>query len=459
MSGVLLQNLNAFIGQDNPKTTTHFIGTYTLRELTITLKNGSVIDLGPVFLQMEVFEDVFKYSISGKININDYVGGQEKFIITGGERISFVALKPNGMNDILISRKDLIVTKFSEIQVNAGNGRTYNLFFSSESTVNSVKRKLFKSYGSDRNLYSVVKKIYSDMGNQENNLLISEASSTPLTAPFVSTGYNPLEAINMLAKRSCVNEDYFLFFEKFASRPTENYKHVFVGMNELKKYWETTKQIPKIVYEPKTGLVNYVGSTETDDIVMANYIKIEPNFDHMTNIVTGFYNSRIRSLDLINRTYTDTKLNYLEEDDNLIYDVYKNKFIDANNIFTTFDDTTIERLIVAPKNDAVSNKSKWLKFDTYGGVLNTSIRVTVRISGGSNYIGVGSLVELNVPSDVSKTFNLENSIPHEDQMYSGKYIVTAVKHTITQKNYEKVLELSRGSLRINIDDIVESNQI
>jgi hypothetical protein len=459
MSVQLAQNLNLDLAQDNLKTETHFLGTYTLRELTLTLKNGTIIDLGQVFSEMEVFEDIFKYSIEGKIKISDYVGGQEKFIITGGEKISFVALKPNGMNEILISRRDLIVTKFSDITVAQGNGRSYDLFFSSESTINSVKKKLFKSYGNDRNLYSVVKKIYSDMGNPEENLLISETSSVPLNAPFVSSGYNPLEAINMLAKRSCVNEDYFLFFERFNSRPQEKYKHIFVGINELKKYWENLNKIPKIVYEPKTGLVNYVGSTETDDIVMANYIKIEPNFDHITNIVTGFYNSRIRSLDLINRTYTDTKLEYLKETDDLVYDVYKNKFLDANSIFATFDDTTIERLIVAPKNDAVQNKSKWLKFDTYGGVLNTSIRVTVKISGGSNYIGVGSLVELNLPSDVSKTFNLENPIPHEDQVYSGKYIVTAVRHTVSQKTYEKVLELSRGSLRFNIDELVERNQV
>jgi hypothetical protein len=297
------------------------------------------------------------------------------------------------------------------------------------------------------------------MGNSKSDLLLTDETKIPLTGPFVSTGYNPLEAINMLAKRSCVNEDYFLFFERFNSRPTEKYKHIFVGMSELKKYWENIGDIPKIVYEPKTGLVNYVGSTETDDVIMANYVKIEPNFDHITNIKTGFYNSRIRSIDLINRTYTDTGLNYLEETEDFVYDVYKNKFLDANNIFATFDETTIERLIVAPKNDPIPNKSKWLKFDTYGGILNTSIRVTVRISGGSNYVGVGSLVELNLPSDFSKTLNLENPVPHEDHMYSGKYIVTAVKHTVSQKTYEKVLELSRGSLRFNIDDLVERYQV
>jgi len=59
-----------------------------------------------------------------------------------------------------------------------------------------------------------------------------------------------------------------------------------------------------------------------------------------------------------------------------------------------------------------------------------------------------------VPSAVSKTINLENPVPHEDQIYSGKYMVTAVKHVFTPKTYNKTLELSRGSMRFNLDDLI-----
>lgn len=452
----LTQNLNTSNAKTNSKTETHLLGTFTLRELTITLKNGAVIDLGQAYQAMEFYEDIFKYSIRGKIRVRDFVGGQEKFVITGGEKIKVTVLKPNGMNDILVSRSDLIVTKISDITMDGLNGRLYDLFIATELSINSLKRKLFKSYGNERNLNKVIQNIYTEMGGNSSELLTTNASGVSLNNPFISPGYSPLDAINALAKRAGVNEDYFLFFERFVTRPNEKFKHIFIGVDGLRKYWENLKTIPKIIFEPKVGMVNYVGKTETENLIMSDYAKVESNFDHVTNIATGFYNSRVRSIDLLNRNYIDTSLNYLNDP---IRDVYNNKILEKDNPFSKFDDTSIERLIILPTNDSVTNKSKWLKYDTYGGMLSTSIRLTVRISGGSNYIGVGSLVELSVPSDFSKTINLENPTPHEDQMYSGKYLVTAVKHVISPKAYEKVLELSRGSLKFNVNQLIEKYKV
>ena len=41
----------------------HFQGTYTLVTLRIKLKNNSIIDLQDVFIGMDVYEDIYKYSI------------------------------------------------------------------------------------------------------------------------------------------------------------------------------------------------------------------------------------------------------------------------------------------------------------------------------------------------------------------------------------------------------------
>lgn len=431
----------------------HFQGTYTLVTLRVKLKNNSVIEFGSVFTEVEVFEDVYKYSIEGRIRVVDYVGGQEKFLLTGGEQLTIIATKPNGMNDILVGRSDLIITKISQVNFSQTNSRQYDLFFTSKATVNSMKKKVFKSFGKDRNLSSVVKKLFKEMDSDENNLSIIE-SNIALNAPFVSKGFRPLEAINHLAKRAGVNKDFYLFFERFAKNPGENFTHVFIGLNNLKKFWKNNDSIPKIIYEPNVGAINYINAVESEKLVHTYYLRAEPNFDHMVNIKTGFYDSRVRTLDLISRTYTDTKINYINENDMTPNDIYSNKMIDSKNIFTTFDETTIERLIISPTNDSVAKKSDWVKYDTLGSVLNSGIRITVQISGGSNKIGIGSLVELSVPSAVSRTLNLENPIIHEDQIYSGKYMVTAVKHVFTPKTYNKTLELSRGSMRFNLDDLI-----
>ena len=439
--------------KDQLSTGTHFQGTYTLATLRIKLKNNSIIELGDVFTDIEVFEDVFKYSIEGRVRIKDYVGGQEKFMITGGEELAMVVMKPNGMNEILISRSDLIVTRLSQISFVQGNFREYDLFFTSKATVNSMKNKLFKGFGRDRNLESVVKKLFSDMDDNPSNLAVIGAN-IHLDTPYVCNGLRPLEAINFLAKRACVGKDFFLFFERFGYNPDEKITHYFIGLNALKDYWQRNNSVPRIIYEPNVDKVGYIHELETEELMHTYFLRVEPNFDHMTNIKAGIYNSRIRTLDLISRTYTDTKVNYLQETNAVLNDVYKNKLLNKDNVFNDFEETTIERLIVKPTNDTIANKSEWIKNDILGALINTGIRLTIQISGSSNRIGVGSVVELSVPSDVSKTLNLENPVPHEDLIYSGKYIVTAVKHEINQKTYNKTLELSRGSLKFNIDNLV-----
>jgi hypothetical protein len=440
------------------ETGAHFQGTYTLDTLRIKLKNDQVVDISNVFTELEVFEDMFKYSIEGRIRLNDYVGGIEKFLITGGEEITIRALKPNNNNEVIVSRDDLIVVRISEIIVTQGNNRTYDLFFRSRSAVNSMKKKIFKSYGTDRNLQSVVQKLFSEMDTRVDNLSIADTNIL-LNNAFDTTGMRPLEAINFLAKRACVNGDYCLFFERFASNPTEKFTHVFIGIDALKNFWTVNDSIPKIKYEPNVNRINYINATESESNVFTSYVRFEPNFDHMTNTKAGFYNSRIRSLNLITQSYTDTQVNYKEEPNENLKSIYNNKFIEEKNIFNEYEETTIERLIVAPQNDAITRKEEWLKYDTYGAVINTGMRATVEISGASNKIGVGNLVELSVPSAASKTLKLESPIPHEDQVYSGKYMVTATKHFITPKTYNKTLELSRGSLRFDIDKQIEKFEV
>lgn len=452
------QQFKSGVFRQQIKTDQHFQGSYGLATLRIKLKNNSIIELGEVFTSVEVYEDAFKHSIEGKIRVKDYVGGQEKFLITGGEELAIVLVKPNGTNEVLVSRKDLVVTRISEILFTQANFREYDLHFTSKASVNSMKNKIFRSFGDNRSLQNVVTKLFRETNSSSSKISIS-GEDVRLDNPYLCEGLRPLEAINYLAKRACASKDYYLFYERFASNPEENFTHVFAGFNYLKKFWSTVNSIPKIIYQPNVSDVNYINQNETEELINAYYLRVEPNFDHLALVKSGFYNSRVRKINLISRTYDDTKINYYEEPDKNLDDVYKNKLINSENIFNQFNDTTIERLVVRPTNDVVENNDQWIKYDTLGGIINSGQRVVVQVSGGSNKLCVGNMVELSVPSDVSKSLNLNVSDKHEDQLYSGRYMITAVKHEFDPKSYKKTLELSRGSLKFNMDTLVNKYEI
>ena len=54
---------------------------FLLQVANIKIKSDSIIDLVDVLVEIEVFEDIFKSSLTGSITINDFVGGFEKFVL------------------------------------------------------------------------------------------------------------------------------------------------------------------------------------------------------------------------------------------------------------------------------------------------------------------------------------------------------------------------------------------
>jgi hypothetical protein len=441
---------SAVVGATEEATPRHFVDSYTLHELTIVIKNGTRVSLTDVFVVMEVYEDIFSPSISGFIRIRDYVGGLEKFIFTGGEVITIRALKPN-TSEIIVSRDDLVVYEISKVAVEDQNTMTYDLRFTSKSAIESQKKRLYKSFGGNRSITDIVKKLYSSM--EINPYLNIPNIGTGLQNTFVSPGYNPIEAITHLAKRASVDGDYYVFFERFNTNKSTDYRHLFMGLSEIKKWWTTSgANIPKILYVP--GVV-YVTEEGAETNVVATAFQIQENYKHLDYMNGGFYNSRVREINLATRKYGDIKISY--KDRALNSDFYQNKFIESGNIFFSYDDVSQiqgERLVVSPTNDSIVNKKQWVANDTYGAILNSSIRILVDIPGGSNKIRSGYAVELDIPSLVAKSLALENSEVQNDRMHSGKYLVTACRHIIDKQRYRKKIELSRGSLQNDIDKLL-----
>jgi hypothetical protein len=431
----------------------HIKETYILSALFITIKNGKTISLGNSFNRLEVYEDIFSPSITGKISVYDYVGGIEKFMFTGGETITLRVTKPGGSNETLISRDDLIVYEIGKIQYDNENAMTYELSFTSKSAIASQKKRLYKSFGTDKGLRSVFSKIYSDVNAVSNINVNTIDPDIKMQNPFVCPGYTPLEALSQLARRSCALGDYFVFYEKLNGRNSSDFKHVFISLGSLKEFWNNADKLQKLVYQPSQDYIN----RETNAFIQIKSFLIENNFQHLERMQTGFYNSNIRQIDPYSRKYTDSKISY--KDMALDTDFYTNRILENNNEFLKYDDTYPEfpgeRLIVKPKNDIVLDKANWIKYDTYGGLLNSGLRVLADIPGADNRISVGYAVELALPSKVAKAQNLEQSFVAEDEFYSGKYLVTAVRHIFTKDTYIKKIELSRGSLKINLDRRIE----
>jgi hypothetical protein len=450
-------------GGGSDTTLTSQTEAFLLNTATITIKDTIAIDLTAVIDEIEIFEDIFKPSITGSITINDFVGGLEKYAFTGGEILKIKVSMPSDGNITVFNRDNLIVHEFSKINADSTGNLKYKLYFTSDSALNSLKRRVFKSFGATRGVSDIANVLYQNMSSDGTSTKIKiNASPDRLTNTFLSPGYTPIDAINNLAKRSSSDGKYYLFFERLNYSTTgEVYHHYFTSIDDIITKWTdfqkiSGNQLPTIKYNPASA---YFTTTKPEYNIRAKTVQYENNYNHLSSMVGGFYNSRIRSLNLLTRRYTDTYINYKDNVDSSGV-VYTNKFIETSNYFATYDTNEYpgERLVVAPMNDSFSKKNEWIKNDTYGAFLNSNIRIIVDIAGGTNRLGAGDIIDLRLPSRMYKAVNIESSATTDDALYSGKYIITACRHNLSKLGYTKKLELSRGNFTLNLDNLISRTQ-
>jgi hypothetical protein len=415
----------------------HLAEVYSLQGIEITLRNGSVVSLVDVMTVMEIYEDIFNPTISGFIEIRDYVGGLEKFQLTGGELLSIRVLKPNS-SSINISRNDLVIHTIAKGRYDNNNAIVYKLEFTTLSAIESQKNRVYKSYKGQRNIAPIIEDLVSQIGSTVN--IESEIDST-LSKDFVSPGYTPIQAINFLAKRACASGDYYLFFERLTTGRT------FAGVNNLRDLAPKLSggdfsNIYNVTFSPSIGYTEAAGA---ESAMTTDVFETQNNFNHIINMNKGLYKSKVTTLNLANRSYGVSGFDYRTGAN----DFYVNDLLNDASTFGSFRSEAApgERVITQSMNDPMSDKASWIKSDLHGALLMSGIRVNIEISGPANMIGAGDIINLKVPSDVAKAANLESYDIIENNMYSGKYFVTACKHTITPKSYTKKLELARGSVR------------
>lgn len=444
-----LPTSNTVTAMPDTNSSTFIGGAVDIKQITLTINTGEKINLVGFYSNITVEENIFSSAINGKISMADTEGGLEKFAIHGGETLTLKITKP-GTDNLIIWREDLIITKITRNDVDIGNYvSTYDMFFTSKTHINSMKRNLFKSY-KQTTLAEAVYNIYREMS--PNDIIIEDPKVT-LKAPFISTGVPPHKAIDYLAQRACSKDNYFVFFERFVpvygsftdGKPFSS-THYFGSVEKLIKDSETSG-VQTIAYIPKLA-----ANVETKRIRAGRYQRMD-NFNHVPGMMLGFYNTTVSSINPITRNYNVNKLSYTDSDVETT-DFYENKLFSSTNIFNTYDDVKNEtpgrKLIVSGMNDAIS-RDDWLNNHIYGSLSKSMFKIAVDIQGGTNTIGVGHVVNFVTPSVVSHMTNPQNSNPEIDPIYSGKYLVTSVVHSITGTTYLKSMQLSRGSSLFNFD--------
>jgi hypothetical protein len=416
---------------------------FSLKTLNFLTASGQRIEIKKLLVELSYYEDIYSFVASGYITLVDAQGFIELMRLTGNEfiEVNFGKVKDGkNLNDQLFRVYKSSARKPSGNQ----NSEVYTLYFCSEELLLSEQNKISKSFKGNK-ISKIVNNILTDK-LKVNSSKIDVIEETTGLYDFVIPNMKPFEAISWVstyARPAAYPGADMLFFE------TKN-GFAFRSLQSMFKdnVYATYK------YEAK-NIDDKTQSFQEKTITVLDY-EISKPFDTLNEINSGTLSNRLISIDPLTRTFKKTDFDYEKFKS-------QSKSLNANGIQDTLQNRLgkkenesydgVLKVVIGNSNqkqvsyvkERESGVAQDIFVETY--IPNRTAQISL-----ANY----TVIKATIPGDPGITagrtinFNLLSLKPRQerdlDKFYSGKYLVTAVRHIIqSQGVYQTVLEIVKDS--------------
>lgn len=439
-----MSNYNAYV--ESPSTSTG-PQQASINELQIITSSGQPVDVKKLLLEFSYFEDLYSFVVSGYITLRDAYGVVEKLQLTGKEyiHINFGSSKdsPNNIDKIF-----WLYTIPEKISTGSGNQEIIKLHFTSTEMLLSTTSKVTDSYKGKKIDYTVADICFDKLKIQPKDLHID---ATMGVYPFSVNTMKPFEAISWVsnyAKPSGGVGADMLFFE---NRDGFHFK-------SLRKMYDK-EPYKTYTYQQK----NISGETLEQKLDSVLEYKFTKTFNSLKDAADGTFANRVITINPLNKTVKVNDFDYqkyrseagltgataqtdftdrLGKKQNETYtgklkmyvsnsEMKKRDYV-ADGVGTIGEDIFIE--------DCVKHRTAQL-------ALISRIKAKLKLPGDSG-LRVGQTIIFNLPSVSMSSGNNKNL----DRYYSGKYLVTAVRHIMqSQGVFQTLVEICREGPQENFN--------
>lgn len=427
-------------------------GQVDLQQLKLLSISGIAVDLNDYLIELNIYEDIFSNFMHGQVMISDSNNLISKLPIIGDE-ILIISYGTPTLEKYF--QKYFHVYSITDQKTTSDNNtQTYILHFCSVEAVLDANLVVYDPFSGD--VSEVVKKIFeSYLKNpryvkfEENNILPDEntisnlfISDTKNKIKFISPGWSPSKCLNWVASKAMPREGRacdFLFWESSAG-------FFFASIEDLiATSYNDQKFAGEYFYIP-------VGTLESKDVMMKMFLAESfevVNFtDNLQNYTNGFYASKFIAYDPITKTYDVTEYDYPSE-----FSEFKNT--EGNSGNPPFSLRTLRNAGSYAKlyptnsklftgiNENFTDKMHEI-FGNRTSKLNelNNFKINLTVHGRSDMFA-GCMITFNYPDTKGHGLDTEAG---SDPIFSGNYLVTAIRHKINYKNHVMVMELVKTAL-------------
>tara|TARA_B100001057_G_scaffold448510_1_gene488906 strand:+ start:7217 stop:8683 length:1467 start_codon:yes stop_codon:yes gene_type:complete len=418
-----------------------------------------IVDIKPIIGSIELEENIYKHTMTGKIQVLDGNDIRTMLPLTGMEKLELKFGTPGAkyINFTEESGKMFYIYKIQKIKHLESSQRTqmYDIFFTSKEDYYNRMSKVSQAFSGtleDGVEYILRSKEYL---NSKKKFFFEP---TKTNAKYVIPSLRPFDAINMLSKE-CISKKYnnagYVFYETpdgFFFRSIES----MFAMNGA------TERPAK--YEYTFGLKNIRRSDGTRDVEadMKSAIQYEFDspFDMLNNMKSGMFANKLIVHNAFDKTIKEYNFDYEKSYGDFYHTETNNgaksgdksmlpfaKFDDTDKDISQFPDghTSVKTETSKVHNDyefVPVNQTLPIRISQRNQLRNAILSLEVP---GNSLLSAGDMIKFDVP--LMKPVG-EGEKQEPSPYYSGRYLVWAIRHVVsnTDGNYTCVLKCCKDAV-------------
>jgi hypothetical protein len=389
--------------------------------------SGEEIDIVLHVHQISIFEDLYSPFLTVELEIRDAIGLKNKVPFRGEELITLTVTDSDrkfGLQDAVFS-----IYKMKDLVQVSDRAFVYRLCCVSIEAVVDMNLKISKAYSGQAS--DLVHQLVVDEGLETDKEVFIEETKNKIS--YISNYWSPIKNLKYISDRAVTRDGTSascLFYETKRG-------FAFASLNTLVSADSVAS------YQFTVGGLNNVEK----GLSRIEKVWIDTGFDYIERLKTGAFGNRSLLVDPYNKTY---QYGYYDFVDAFAKQNHLNPQSFATDSVTRRLNSVFRTRVVPSRmygNMKSEASDQWFKQRVTEMAAMNAFNIQIEVAGRMDVI-VGQVVDVflyagQVPNDGSSRNDFNEML---DKVYSGRYLVTGIRHTLDKKRHTMNLSLSKDSL-------------
>lgn len=394
------------------------------------------VDITPLVTEISIYEDLMDPFLKGDLTFADNSGLLTALPIIGQEEVHIEFVRAG-----VKVEKRFACTKVKNVEKLLGETAGVVMSLTSIKHLKNAVSQFSKSYSGLAS--DIIQTIHSDNFGEEIEIVSPSSTAHHVVFPFVK----PYAAINMVLRKTFANDGspYFLYENLFGEGP------ILKSLTEICKD-DDVQELSKTLNRNRD---TETGQGQRDmPLALGQLIdfKIVKNSDTLKMLSGGALTNNTLRINPTNNEYTEEMFFYEDQAPvDAPLDPFENYEIDNERLNSQLINPNVRVEMYNPwayESEGVTalntqdDSMALAKANSMLQRLNNGVRISAYADSLPEKYMVGKCVELNIPPNLPP---LEGEVL-TDELFSGRYIISRLRHYIKGEDYTMSMELVRDGL-------------